>query len=86
MAVIEISDHHAEALRARAAREGVTLEAWIARLAESREDGLGGSVGEASQFLLERIRSISERDSALAPEDGASEHDHYIHGWPKRGE
>ena len=34
MTVIEIPDEQAEALKARAAAEGLTLEAWLRRLAE----------------------------------------------------
>jgi plasmid stability protein len=34
MTVIEIPDEQAEALKARAAAEGLTLEAWLKRLAE----------------------------------------------------
>jgi plasmid stability protein len=34
MAVIEIPDDRAEALKARAASHGLTLEAWFAKLAE----------------------------------------------------
>jgi plasmid stability protein len=36
MTVIEIPDEQAEALKARAAAEGLTLEAWLKRLAEER--------------------------------------------------
>jgi len=36
MTVIEIPDEQAEALKAKAAAEGLTLEAWLERLAEER--------------------------------------------------
>lgn len=33
MAVIDLPDEHAEALRAKAAAQGLTLEAWLEKLA-----------------------------------------------------
>jgi hypothetical protein len=34
MTVIELSDEHAAALKAKAASEGLSLEAWLQKLAE----------------------------------------------------
>ena len=37
MAVIEISDHQAAALKACAAEQGLTLKAWLEKLAEESD-------------------------------------------------
>jgi hypothetical protein len=38
----------------------------------------------AADTVLSRMRSVSPEIMATMPKDGASEHDHYIYGWPKR--
>jgi cytochrome c553 len=37
MTVIELSDEHAAALKAKAAADGLTLEAWLTKLAASEQ-------------------------------------------------
>jgi Arc/MetJ-type ribon-helix-helix transcriptional regulator len=36
------------------------------------------------QRFQDAVRSISEKELAALPPDGASEHDHYLYGIPKR--
>ena len=83
MTVIEIPDEQAAALRAKAAAEGLTLEAWLNRLAfaaPSAEHPLKNS----AEIVLDCMRNVPAEIMATMPEDGASQHDHYIYGWPKR--
>ncbi|MGA3185704.1 MAG: hypothetical protein ABSF22_01215 [Bryobacteraceae bacterium] len=59
MTVIEIPDEQAEALKAKAAAEGLSLEAWLKRLAEqeqflSQRPTLPQPITDP---LLERIRA-----------------------------
>lgn len=35
-------------------------------------------------MILSRMRDVPDEVMRAMPEDGASEHDHYIYGWPKR--
>lgn len=86
MAVIEIPDTQAERLKAKAEALGLTLEKWLENLAG--EDTPPPS-SPPRRHISERIREIMadvppEVMDAM-PEDGASEHDHYVYGWPKRG-
>ncbi len=37
-----------------------------------------------SQVIAEIMSDVPPEELAKLPEDGASEHDHYIYGWPKR--
>jgi hypothetical protein len=89
MRVIELSDDEAEALTAKAAAAGLTLENWLRQLA-----GTGERTEEKSQpdepsrpiweVIVENMKDVPSEVMALMPEDGASQHDHYIYGWPKR--
>jgi hypothetical protein len=57
MIVIELSDQHAAALTAKAAAEGLTLEAWLKKLADETSPPPTRSRKEA----VARIREIQER-------------------------
>jgi len=82
MTVIEIPDEHAAALKAKAAAAGLTLEAWLSKLAsiEPSDEPLQ----TAADFVLSHMRKVPREIMATMPEDGASQHDHYIYGRPKR--
>ncbi|HXJ96130.1 MAG TPA: hypothetical protein VMT20_25095 [Terriglobia bacterium] len=36
--------------------------------------------------ILDRMRDVPDDVMRALPEDGASQHDHYIYGWPKKRE
>ncbi len=38
----------------------------------------------AAQIILDSMKDIPPEIMATMPTDGASQHDHYIYGWPKR--
>jgi len=38
----------------------------------------------AAQIILDGMKDIPLEIIATMPTDGASQHDHYIYGWPKR--
>ena len=83
MAVIELSDDQAEALKAKAASEGFSLEAWLQKLAE-QERLANRSQRHIADVLLENMQDVPPEIMASMPKDGASQHDHYIYGWPKK--
>jgi len=58
MTVIEIPDEQAEALKARAAAQGLTLEAWLKRLAE--EELKPAFDPEAAKEAAARIRELQK--------------------------
>jgi hypothetical protein len=79
MLTIDISPDEEADLRAKAKAEGLSIEQWV------RKQALAPAVQKS---LAEKIREIW---SDVPPEvwetmpiDGASEHDHYIYGLPKR--
>ena len=70
MTVIEFSDDQGAALKAKAAAEGLTLEAWLEKLA-----GVEPSVGQArsrkGRYNLTELMALCEVSAPLSAEDRA---------------
>ena len=83
---LNLSDERATALQTKAAAEGLSLEAWIEKLAEpiALNPPVERPLHTAAQIILDSMRDIPPEIMATMPTDGASQHDHYIYGWPKR--
>jgi hypothetical protein len=87
MKVIEIPDEEAAALQAKASAAGLTLEAWLTQLAGVEgQPPVGTPLQTAADIILDCMREVPPEVMATMPKDGASQHDHYIYGWPKREE
>jgi hypothetical protein len=85
MTVIELSDEQAAALKAKAAAAGLTLEAWLNQLAGGAPpEPAGQPLQTAADIVLGHMRNVPPEIMAAMPKDGASQHDHYIYGWPKK--
>ena len=85
MTVIELPDEQAAALKAKAAAEGLTLEAWLNKLAGAEpEPSVSRSRRHIADVIVENMRNVPPEIMASMPKDGASQHDHYIYGWPKK--
>ncbi|HTX38257.1 MAG TPA: hypothetical protein VME43_24685 [Bryobacteraceae bacterium] len=86
MTVIRLPDEAAAALTAKAAAAGLTLEAWLKQLAGTAEEKPPAErpVQTAADIILSHMRNVPPEIMATMPKDGASQHDHYIYGWPKR--
>jgi len=80
---ITLPDEQAAALEAKAATEGLTLEAWFEKLAEEESRAAERPLQTAADIILARMRNVPAEVMAHMPKDGASQHDHYIYGWPK---
>ena len=82
---INLSDKEASALEAKAAAEGLSVEAWIKRLAEDEPPvDVERPLQTAADIVLSHMRKVPPEIMAAMPKDGASQHDHYIYGRPKR--
>ncbi len=83
---IVLSDEQATALKAKASAEGLpSVDAWIQKLAEPAPNPpVERPLQTAAQIILDSMRDIPPEIMATMPKDGASQHDHYIYGWPKR--
>jgi hypothetical protein len=86
MTVIELPDEQAAALTAKAAAAGLTLEAWLKKLAsaEPSRPSAERPLETAADIVLSHMRKVPPEIMEAMPKDGASQHDHYIYGWPKR--
>jgi hypothetical protein len=87
MTVIELPDADAAALKAKATAAGLTLEAWLKQLAHPEEKPSATTerpLQTAAEIILASMRDVPPEIMATLPPDGASQHDHYIYGWPKR--
>jgi hypothetical protein len=80
---LKLSDEQATALQAKAAAEGLSLDEWVQRLAESGPP-VERPLQTAADIILASMREVPPEVMATMPADGASQHDHYIYGWPKR--
>ena len=85
MTVIELPDEQAAVLKAKAAAEGLSLEAWLQKLAQE-ERPAGPPHRHIADVILENMRDVPLEVMTRMPRDGASQHDHYIYGWPKKQE
>jgi nitrate reductase assembly molybdenum cofactor insertion protein NarJ len=83
MTVIELPDEQAAALKAKAAAEGLSLVEWIQQLAEQAQP-TSRPYRHIADAICENMKDVPPEIMAARPEDGASQHDHYIYGWPKR--
>jgi plasmid stability protein len=83
MTTIELPDETAAVLKAKAAAEGLSVEEWIQRLAEQARSN-DRPVQHIADIICENMKDVPPEIMAAMPEDGASQHDHYIYGWPKR--
>lgn len=85
---IEPDEQRVAAWQAKAASQGLTVEAWLKKLAD--EDAGADlhpdphPLQTAASIVLDAMRSVPPEAFANRPKDGASEHDHYLYGHPKR--
>ena len=86
---IELPDHQAAALTAKATEQGVSTEQYVRQVVEenlgAQTDANAAPVRRRiSEVISELMADMPPEELARLPKDGASEHDHYIYGWPKR--
>ena len=64
----------------------LSLEAWLQKLAAEQERALSRPHRHIADVICENMRDVPPEIMARMPQDGASQHDHYIYGWPKKHE
>ena len=79
-----------ERLNARAHERGVSLHAYlqevVAREAGEPIQSVTPARRHISDVIRERMSKVPPEIMATMPKDGASQHDHYIYGFPEREE
>ena len=85
---IRLSDEQAAVLQEQAAAEGLTLDIWLQRLAEhyarSHPPSCATNHRPIWETILDNMKDVPTEEFERLPRDGASEHDHYLYGCPKR--
>ena len=75
-------------LRAAAQAKGVTPDALVREALDHvltrQQTEEERPMQTAADIVLERMRKVPPEVMAGMPRDGASQHDHYIYGWPKK--
>ncbi len=69
------------ALEAKAAAEGLSLEAWLKKLSAEEEQPDTRPIWEV---MLGNVKDAQPGEFAALPKDGASQVDRYLYGYPKR--
>jgi hypothetical protein len=91
---IQLSDEQAAALQAQASAEGLPVDVWLQRLAERYAQTHEPPANEPAkaperpiwETITERMKKLPAEAFEHLPRDGASEHDHYLYGSPKRNQ
>ena len=78
---INLSPENEAALIAKAQAQGVSAEAFAQRVLQREISAPRRHISEA---IRENMKDVPRELLDQLPEDGASQHDHYIHGLPKR--
>jgi len=84
---IDLPDDKTAALAAKARTRGLSAEQYAREILEQDlelEAPPGQPLRTAADIVLGSMSNVPAEDMAALPRDGASQHDHYIYGWPKR--
>jgi hypothetical protein len=86
---IELPDHQAAVLTAKATEQGVSAEQYVRQVVEEILSAPADAEPvpvrrRISEAISDLMADTPPEELARLPKDGASEHDHYIYGWPKR--
>jgi len=82
---IELADEQQAALEAKARAQGLSAEQYAQRVLEHDLEAESGRARKhISEVIRDNMRDVPPEIMATMPKDGASQHDHYIYGLPKR--
>lgn len=81
---IRLSDEQATVLKAKAEALGVSLEQYARQVLEHDLGHDDLPTKHISEVIQENMRDVPAEILAAMPSDGASQHDHYIYGLPKK--
>jgi plasmid stability protein len=81
---IELPEEQEAALKARAAARGVSTEEYAREVLDRDLQSADQPERHISDLIREIMSDVPAEEFERLPRDGASEHDHYIYGSPKR--
>jgi hypothetical protein len=88
--ILELPDNKEAALKAKARAQGVSAEQYVERILDHDLEEPADAEAQAaprrhiSDVIADLMRDVPAEELAMMPTDGASEHDHYLYGWPKK--
>ena len=83
--IIDLPSDQQAALAAQAQAQGVSPEEYVRQvLTHALETAPSVRRRHISDVILENMRRVPAEIMATMPKDGASQHDHYVYGLPKR--
>ena len=91
--IVELHDNKEAALKAKAQAQGVSAEQYVQQMVDRdlEEPARSAAVPAVprrhiSEVIREIMSDVPPEVFESLPRDGASEHDHYIYGTPKRNQ
>jgi hypothetical protein len=81
---IDLPDEEIQALAAKARAMGISAEQYARQVLEHDLEPARQPRRHISEVIRDNMRKVPPEILAAMPKDGASEHDHYIYGLPKR--
>jgi len=82
--ILELPDNKEAALRARAQAQGVSAEQYAEHVLNRDLEAEGSGSKSFWEAFTNQIQALPDEVFEHLPTDGASEHDHYLYGSPKR--
>jgi hypothetical protein len=88
---LELSAEREAVLNAKAQAQGLTAEQYARLVLEENLNAHDGGEPKTdgrhiSEIMAEIMADVPPEEFAKLPKDGASEHDHYLYGHPKRSQ
>jgi hypothetical protein len=80
---IDLPDEEVKALTAKAQAQGISAEQYARKVLDLEAAGPPRR-RHISEIIRENMSRIPPEILAAMPKEGASQHDHYIYGLPKR--
>lgn len=84
--IIELSEAQEVVLRAKAEQQGLSSDQFARQILENELSTESPPRPPIWERIVERMKNLPEDVFERLPEDGASEHDHYLYGTPKRSQ
>jgi len=86
--LIELPEEKIAAWKAEADARGLTLESWLQDVADKQLSSAGTKSIDRPiwEVILDNMKDVPREDLQRLPRDGASEHDHYLYGHPRRNQ
>jgi len=84
---LEVPPEAEAGLLAQANARGLSLDDYLRTILvtqAAREQAEHLPLQSIADMILARMRNVPPEIEASMPADGASQHDHYIYGWPKK--